>query len=139
VLWLGGTEWLVRTRHWLAAAIVLKLLLMLIVFPWYQVKYRGANYAETAQAIIARTAGHSLYTANVSASGLSVAAHIDVARLPRPPLTFPPAEWLDGYVIAYEPDPRLGELKAQYRMGGNELYLLCRGTACAGQADGLRK
>jgi len=146
VLWLGGTDWLSRTRHWLAAAITLKLVLMLVVFPWYQIKYRGANYAETAQAILERTAGHPLYTTNVSASGLSVAAYIDVARLPQPPLTFPPGnwregpgDWRDGFVIAYEADPGLGALVAKYRLGGNDLYLLCRGTACADQPDGLRK
>jgi len=64
---------------------------------------------------------------------LSVAAHINVARLPQPPLTFPPAQWANGFVIAYEPDPKLGEVAAQYRLGGNTLYLLCRGAACAAQ------
>jgi hypothetical protein len=80
---------------------------------------------------MARTAGHPLYTQNVSASGLSVAAYIDVARLPQPPLTFPPVALQDGFVISYEPDPEIGAIAAQYRLGGNDLYLLCRGAACA--------
>lgn len=134
VLWLGGPPWLARTRRWLIAMIVLKLVLVLIAFPWYQQHYRGANYAATAQAILARTAPHALYITNVTASGLSVAAYIDVARLPQPPLTYPPAKWLDGFVIAYGPDPAMGEVAAQYRLGGNDLYLLCRGAACAAAA-----
>ena len=134
VLWLGGTAWLTRTRQWLAAAIVLKLALVLVAFPLYQQRYRGANYAEAARAIIVRTAGNPLYTTNVSASGLSVAAYIDVARLPQPPLTFPPENWQHGFVIAYETDDQLSVLVTQYRLGGDNLYLLCRGTACAAPA-----
>jgi len=50
--------------------------------------------------------------------------------LPAPPLTWPPAQWDDGFVIAYVPDPKLGQVVERYRLGGNDLYLLCRGTAC---------
>lgn len=150
VIWLAGEGALSLTRKWLIGLIVVKLALVLVVFPLYQQGYRGANHAEAAQAIIARTTGFPLYTLNVSASGLSVTAYIDVARLPLQPLSFPPAEWKDGFVLAYDPDDRIGPVAAQYRLGGNTLYLLCRGAACAAQpaqgqpaavqpADGLRK
>lgn len=140
VLWLGGGAVLATTRKWLIGLIVVKLLVVLVAFPLYQQRYRGANYAEAARAIIARTAGHPLYTLNVSASGLSVAAYIDTSRLPQQPLGFPPAEWRDGFVLAYEPDEKTGRIAEQYRLGGNDLYLLCRGAACAVQpAEGLRK
>ncbi|MBX3662247.1 MAG: hypothetical protein KF804_07355 [Burkholderiales bacterium] len=131
LLWLGGASVLAATRKWLVAAIVLKLLVVTIAFPLYQSRYRGENYLRTAETIMAVTAGYPLYTLNVSASGLSVAAYIDVARLPQPPLTFPPPDLKDGFIIAYTPDPQVGEVVAQYRLGGNDLYLLCRGTACA--------
>ncbi len=131
LLWLGGEGVLENTRKWLIGAIVLKLLVVTVAFPLYQSRYRGENYLRTAETIMAVTAGYPLYTFNVSASGLSVAAYIDVARLPQAPLTFPPADLKDGFIIAYEADPKLGELAAQYRLGGNTLYLLCRGTACA--------
>lgn len=134
VLWLAGTEWLVRSRRWIAAMIVVKLILVLIAFPIYQQRYRGANYAQAAQSIIKRTAGHALYTTNVSASGLSVAAYIDIARLPQAPLTWPPQELQHGFIMAYTPDSKLGEVAAKYRLGGNDLYLLCRGTACGHQS-----
>lgn len=123
---------------WVVVAI--KIIVVAIVFPQYQQRYRGANYAEAAAAILQRTAGHTLYTTDVSASGLAVTAHLDVMRLPQPALMFPPADWNDGFVIAYEPDPKLGAVTATYRLAGNELYLLCRGAACVAQpAEGLRK
>ncbi|MDP2396722.1 MAG: hypothetical protein Q8M53_00015 [Burkholderiales bacterium] len=131
LLWLGGEGMLATTRKWLVAAIILKLLVVTVAFPLYQSRYRGENYLRTAETLIAVTKGHPLYTLNVSASGLSVAAYIDVARLPQPPLTFPPADLKDGFIITYEPNPQLGSIAAQYRLGGNDLYLLCRGTACA--------
>ncbi|MCW5575116.1 MAG: hypothetical protein KIT13_03380 [Burkholderiales bacterium] len=131
LLWLGGEGMLATTRRWLVGAIILKLLVVTVAFPLYQSRYRGENYLRAAETIIAVTAGHPLYTLNVSASGLSVAAYIDAARLPQPPLTFPPAGLKDGFVIAYTPDPEVGAVAAHYRLGGNDLYLLCRGTACA--------
>lgn len=131
LLWLGGEGVLANTRKWLVGVIVLKLLVVTIAFPLYQSRYRGENYLRMAETLIDVTKGHPLYTLNVSASGLSVAAYIDVARLPQPPLTFPPADLKDGFIIAYTPDPKVGEVAAEYRLGGNTLYLLCRGTACA--------
>lgn len=140
LLWLGGGPVLAHWRKWLTGLIAVKLLVMLVMFPLYQQRYRGANHAEAAKAIIARTAGFPLYTRNVSASGLSVTAYIDVARLPQQPLAFPPAEWNDGFVLAYDPDDKVGSIAGQYRLGGNTLYLLCRGKACPVQpADGLRR
>jgi hypothetical protein len=130
VLWLGADVSPVMVRNWLIGIFSVKLVLVLVAFPLYQQRYRGSNYLTTARAIVERTAGQALYSNNVSASGLSVAAYIDVARLPQAPLTFPPGEWSDGFVIAYEPDPKIGRIDTQYRLGGNTLYLLCRGSAC---------
>lgn len=130
VIWLAGEGALATTRRWLIGLIAVKLAVVLVAFPLYQQHYRGANYAEAAQAITARTAGFPLYTLNVSASGLSVTAYIDVARLPQQPLAFPPADWKEGFVLAYEPDEKTGTVAEQYRLGGNTLYLLCRGAAC---------
>ena len=127
----GGERLRAITLQLMWAMVAVKLVFVAVAFPVYQAKYRGANYVAAAQAILERTAGYPLYTTDVSASGLAVTAHIDGARLPQPALTFPPAEWRDGFVIAYQPDPKLGEIAAQYRLGGNDLYLLCRGAACA--------
>jgi 4-amino-4-deoxy-L-arabinose transferase-like glycosyltransferase len=129
-IWSSGERPIVTTTKWLWAAVALKMIVVLAVFPYYQQHYRGENYAAAARDITARTTGHPLYTNNVSASGLSVAAHIDILRLPLPPLTFPPAKWDSGFVIVYEPDATLGRVTQRYRLGGDDLYLLCRGTAC---------
>lgn len=126
----GGENLRRVTFRLMWAVVAIKIAFVTIAFPLYQERYRGANYLAAAQAILARTAGHALYTSDVSASGLAVTAHIDVARLPQPPLVFPPAEWSNGFVIAYEPNSKLGAVAAQYRLGGNDLYLLCRGAAC---------
>ncbi len=113
------------------AMVAVKLLFVAVAFPLYQAQYRGANYAVAAQQILERTRGHALYTTDVSASGLAVTAQLDITRLPQPALTFPPAEWDEGFVIAYAPDLKLGVVAEQYRLGGNDIYLLCRGKACA--------
>ena len=132
VLIAQGSDRLRRlTLRLMWAVVTVKLVLVVIAFPLYQERYRGANYAAAAADIVKRAEGHALYTTDVSASGLSVTAHVDIARLPRPALTFPPQGWRQGFVIAYEPDLKLGAIAAKYRLGGNDLYLLCRGTACA--------
>ena len=130
VIWSAGLGARVVTVRWFAALLAVKLALVLALFPYYQKTYRGENFALTAQAILERTRGHALYTTNVSASGLSVAANLDILRLPAPPIAWPPPKWDSGFVISYTPDPGLGRLVEQYRLGGSELYLLCRGAAC---------
>jgi 4-amino-4-deoxy-L-arabinose transferase-like glycosyltransferase len=123
----------VRVRsamQWLWIAVVLKLMVVLMVFPYYQKHYRGENYALTAHEIVERTKGYPLYTKNVSASGLSVAAYINLRRLPDESLRIPPREWDNGFVIAYEAEPQLGRISERFRLAGNDLYLLCRGMAC---------
>lgn len=122
------------TRRWLWGIVALKFVVALIVFPYYQREYRGENYFLAAKDIIARTAGQALYVTDVSASGLNVAAYVNTLRHPLPPLQWPPTQWTHnenpGFVIAYKPDPALGQISHQYQLGGNQLYLLCRGSAC---------
>jgi len=130
VLWEAGSPAVMDTRRWMIAVIALKLVLVLALFPQYQERYRGRNFQAAALDIQQRTAGHVLYTLGDNASGLSVTAHLDILRLPAPPLTVPPQQWESGFVIAQAPDARLGQVVAEYRLGGNVLYLLCRGTAC---------
>ena len=130
VLWHAGADAVATAQRWLMGVIALKLVFVLVAYPIYQDRYRGRNYAEAARDILALTAGRPLYTTDVSASGLSVAAHLDVMRLPAPALTFPPDRWDNGFVLAYRPDDALGRIVRTYRFGGNALHLLCRGQAC---------
>ena len=130
ILWGAGAPAVAVTRRWLVAAVALKLVFVLALFPYYQENYRGRNFESAARDIQKRAAGQPLYTRNDAASGLSVTAHLDILRLPAPPLTVPPAQWESGFVLAYAPDAALGRVAAEYRLGGNTLYLLCRGAAC---------
>jgi 4-amino-4-deoxy-L-arabinose transferase-like glycosyltransferase len=116
--------------RWLWVAVAAKVLLLTVAFPIYQARFRGENYAAAAHDIV-RRAGHPLYATDTTASGLAVIAQVDVLRLPRAPLTFPPAHWDSGLVIAREADPALGVVVARYRLGGDELFLLCRGAGCS--------
>lgn len=114
----------------------LKIVLMSAVFPWYQEKYRGANYAAAARDISGRIGDSPLYTADVSASGLSVAAYIDIGRMPAGPLLrFAPERWTDGWVMLKSADASAGRKAKTYVLAGDELHLYCRGSACAGVQD----
>jgi 4-amino-4-deoxy-L-arabinose transferase-like glycosyltransferase len=115
--------------YWLAGAILLRFLMGAVLMPLYQDRHRG-DYAATAKLVEQATHGFPLYAMDYSATGLSVVAHLDAARYPQPYLRWPPGDWNNGFVLAYEPDPKVGRVFASYRLGGSTLYLLCRGTAC---------
>jgi hypothetical protein len=128
-IWQLGERPRVIATRWFVAAVVLRYVIGLWIFPWYQQHYRG-DYARTAAEIAATTRGYPLYATDVSATGLSVTAHLDTLRYPQPYLRWPPAQWKDGFVLSYAPNADLGEVSASYPLGGNTLYLLCRGAAC---------
>lgn len=121
----------VRTAlRWMWAVVALKLVLATVLFPIYQHKVRGENYALAAREVLQRTAGFPLYTQDVSAAGLSVTAYMNIQRLPQPVLTYAPAQWDNGFAISNLPDEKLGNVAEKYPLAGDTLYLLCRGTAC---------
>jgi hypothetical protein len=126
----GGDAAVARALRWGWALVAMKLVLLLVAFPAYQERYRGAGYAAAARDIVALAGDSPLYVTDASASGLNVTAHVDIMRLPRPPIGFPPQAWADGLVIAREADPALGAEVARYRLGGDHVYVLCRGSAC---------
>ena len=128
-IWRCGERPLAIATRWLMAAIVLRYVLGLWLFPWYQQHYRG-DYAATAAQIVAATRGYPLYATDSSATGLSVIAHLDTLRYPSPYLSWPPAQWEHGFVLSYTPNPEWGQVSASYALGSNKLYLMCRGAAC---------
>ena len=117
------------TFYWLAAAVAFRFVFGLALMPWYQQQYRG-DYAATAAQIADVTKGVPLYATDVSATGLSVTAQLDVMRYPQSYVRWPPAQWDHGFVLAYEANAKLGAVHSSYPLGRNTLYLLCRGTAC---------
>jgi hypothetical protein len=128
--WLWTLDGVAAARRWIIGLVAVKFVFVLAAFPYYQSHYRGANYEAAARDIARYTAGQPLYANNVSASGMSVTAYLDIQRLPAPPLTLTPERWDTGFVTAYSPDPALGGIARQYRLGGDTLFLLCRGAAC---------
>lgn len=129
VLWNAGPACRRIAVFWLAAAIVFKWGLGLWGFPAYQQKFRG-DYAGTAREIVMQTGGFPLYATDVSATGLAVSAEINVLRHPARPLTWPPGGLQDGFVLSYTENPDYGRKYALFKLGGNELFLMCRGAAC---------
>ena len=130
LLWCTGEQAATTTRNWLIGAIALKFVAAVFLFPYYQSHYRGENYALAARDIIARTAGHPFYTMADTASGLSVAGYVDVWRYPAAPLRWAPEHWESGFVLTETVDASTGKIAARYVLGGDVLYLLCRGAAC---------
>ncbi|MCR4303127.1 MAG: hypothetical protein NUV63_02715 [Gallionella sp.] len=131
IIWQSGEAALALARKWIIAALVLKFAAALVLFPYYQSHYRGQNYDEAAADILTLAQGQPLYATNVSATGLSVTAYLNKRRVPAPALQWPPADWSSGFVVAVAADEALGRVHKKYRLGGDDLYLLCRGEACS--------
>jgi hypothetical protein len=130
VIWQSGEAAITLAGKWIVAALVLKFAASLVFFPYYQSHYRGKNYYDTATEIMALTQGAPLYTMDVSSAGLSVTAYLNQHRLPASALQWPPAQWSSGYVISRNADAAVGTVFKHYHLGGDDLYLLCRGEVC---------
>lgn len=150
LIWRAGDSAIRTTRRWLAITIALNFVLGLIVIPYYQHKYRGENYALAAADIVSLTRGQPLYNVDVTTNGMNVTFYINQLRYPQHALQYPPREFnpdfslgegralaravpatgQSGFVIAMPADARIGTLVKEYQLGGDKLYLLCRGSAC---------
>jgi len=130
IVWQSGEAAITIARKWMIGALVLKFIVALAVFPYYQDHYRGKNYDDAAADILIQTNGYPLYSADASASGLSVTAYLNQRRYPAAAVQWPPAQWQSGYVLVHSADAALGEVHKKYQLGSDELYLLCRGEAC---------
>jgi 4-amino-4-deoxy-L-arabinose transferase-like glycosyltransferase len=130
LIWRAGSPAVHIARRWFASTIALSFVLGLVVFPYYQHKFRGENYAQTATDIITRTAGQPLYVTNSTATGLNVSAYINQQRYPQQALQYPPQDMESGFIIAMDSGSQPETAVKEYKLGGDKLYLLCRGAAC---------
>jgi len=119
-------QWAVK---WLIVAIMLKFILGLSLYP-YLYNERKGSFEVVARDIVSITDKHNLYALNFAASGISTVAQIDLLIFPKAPLSSPPAQFSDGFVISHTLDQNIGLLYKKYRIAGDNLYLLCRGPAC---------
>ena len=127
-LWRQNVLTMRTIARWLWATIAFKYVVALWVFPYYLREHRG-DYAAVATEIESLTAGFPLYANDVSATGLSVVAHLDSRRFPRQPVQWPPAEWGSGFLLSNAEDAST-TVARKFPLGGKTLYLLCRGAAC---------
>lgn len=130
VIWRSGEQAKRLALRWFSGIIAFKLVFGLFLAPYYQSHFRGENYVQAAREIMRRTQGFPLYAADGRSAGLNIIAQIDTQRWPKTPLSFPPDEWQEGFVLAMNNDNALGTLAETYRIAGDETFLLCRGAAC---------
>ncbi|HEX9179470.1 MAG TPA: hypothetical protein VF859_03680, partial [Burkholderiales bacterium] len=129
-IWRAGPAAVRTTALWLVGVLAFKLVFLLAAFPWYQATYRGANYLQTAKEIHDSTRGFPVYATDVTSTGLSVVAHLDVLLLPGGPVVWPPKDFQSGFVVSDGRFPEMGTIVKRWQLGGNEMQLLCRGAAC---------
>ena len=125
------SEWLVSARRWVAGMVALGFVMKGILFPYYQSHYRGENYFDKAQDILKHYGNLPLYSMDSTAVGSSVTAYIDSINFAHPALGYPSMNFSNGIVLASSPDVVSGQIIKSYQLGGNTLYLICRGEACA--------
>ncbi|MCG6875353.1 MAG: glycosyltransferase family 39 protein [Betaproteobacteria bacterium] len=130
VIWRSGEPALRLAVRWFIVMLVAKLIFVLVAYPYYQATYRGENYLSTAKDVQSRRGDRRLYVNDLTATGLSVVTHIDILQLPAPPLQWPPASWDDALLLTEVPQAEKDQVVAKYRIGGDDLYLVCRGGAC---------
>jgi len=51
-------------------------------------------------------------------------------RIPQSLVTYPKDEWTDGFLLTELDAARKGKVVKSYKLGGAELFLVCRGAAC---------
>jgi 4-amino-4-deoxy-L-arabinose transferase-like glycosyltransferase len=116
--------------RWFAGLIAFKFVFALFLFPWYQNDFRGANYVQAAHDIALQTGSVPLYVNDPRSVSENIVSEIDLRRLPEnAPLTHPPAEWDNGFLLSMEPDGR-SRIFIKLNVAHDDLYLLCRGIAC---------
>jgi 4-amino-4-deoxy-L-arabinose transferase-like glycosyltransferase len=98
-------------------------------FPLYEHFMRG-SYADAARTILAQVGEQPIYAEDNSSVGVSIVANLNVLRAPKPPISAPPAGWTSGFLLAIDPDQKIGRVGEPINIGHRIRYLLCRGPAC---------
>jgi len=131
IIWRSGNAARILALRWFASVIAFKFLFALVLFPYYQHSYRGENYVTTAHVITKRTAGFPLYGKDFRSTGENIIGQTDIDRLPLPPVQQAPENWDDGFWLGPDADEKIGKVVEKFVVAKDELYLLCRGSACA--------
>lgn len=126
--------WRANAQHlalrWFAGVLTFKLVFALVLFPYYQHSFRGQNYVTAAHEISRQTAQYPVYVNDPRSITENIVSEIDLRRMPKnSPLTKPPKDWGDGFLLAMEPDDN-SQIFMELHVANDDLYLLCRGSAC---------
>jgi len=130
IIWRAGESTRNLTMNWFAAIIAFKFVFVLLIAPYYQSHVRGENYVTAARDIMRKTAGYPVYVKDFRDVAESIVTQIDIDRYPLPTLKSPPEGWDNGFLLSENDDPSKGKLFEEIPLGGNHIYLLCRGSAC---------
>lgn len=128
ILWQAGEVWLQRTRRGIYLALALQALIFIVLFPYYQSHYRGENYLITARDVQKIGLAQAIYSDDTTATGLNIVMYLDVLRYPKLAIQYPPPQWSNGLVLSRT--TTLGRIVKTYQLGGDQVFLLCRGAAC---------
>lgn len=128
ILWQAGEMWLQRTRRGIYLALALQALIFIVLFPYYQSHYRGENYLLTAQDVQKIAHAQAIYSDDTTATGLNIVMYLDVLRYPKTAVQYPPKQWENGLILSRS--TTLGRSVKTYQLGGDQVFLLCRGTGC---------
>lgn len=131
LIWRSGVSGQQLALRWFAGLIAVKWLFALVIFPYYQSHYRGENYVRTAHELHQKTVGYPLYATDMRSIGLNIIGQLDLDRLPQPPIYTPPADWNNGFLLTGESTHQGSQLVEKIVVAKDEIYLFCRGAACA--------
>ncbi len=131
LIWRAGDSGQRLVLRWFAGLILFKWLFALALFPYYQSHYRGENYVQAGRELHQRTLGFPVYAENNSSIGENVIGQMDIERWPDAPLRNPPAQWDNGYLLSWRDSEPGSTLVEKLTLAKDDLYLYCRGAACA--------
>ena len=123
MIWQLGKNAIRTTFLMLVVCIVLRYVVGIWGFPYYEAHYRG-NYEAVARDILSITQDRPLYANDVTAAGISVAAQIEAIRFPDATLKFPDAHFKEGFLISHTPDFPNAHIQKIYPLGNQKIYLL---------------
>lgn len=122
-IWQLGNHAIRATFLVMSFCIVLRYVVGMWAFPYYEAHYRG-NYKVIAQDILSITQGKPLYVNDVTSVGISVAAQIETISFPDIRLTFPGNTLKKGFLISHIPDFPHAHIQKVYTLGSQKVYLL---------------
>jgi 4-amino-4-deoxy-L-arabinose transferase-like glycosyltransferase len=130
IIWRAGESARHLALNWFTGIIAFKFAFVLVLFPYYQTHVRGENYVIAARHIMQKTAGYPLYVYDFRDVAESIVTQIDIDRLSHSFVKSPPAIWDNGFLLSPDSDKSKGYLVEKIPLGGDQIYLLCRGAAC---------